>query len=224
MAEQIHTFAGSLVCFFRRNKKTYYVLRWDAPARKWLRSSSPLPDLTLHRSNITRNGQVSINVATYAGAPSKLIPVTADGFYLKSEDTCIPILKAARSLGQAFMLQEYTALDTPFTQTDVVLWRLAPAPAPAPAPTPVPLTARIRLEGIPKRIAWLIAEEASKSGENCPISMADISPITASVTSCFHVFETESINNWVQLHPNNTPCPVCRKTFTLTQAFSELAA
>jgi hypothetical protein len=223
MPDRIRTFAGNLVCFFRRNKKTYYVLRWDVPSRKWLRSSSPLPDLTLHRSTVTRDGEVSINVATYAAGPSKLIPVTADGFYLKSGDNCIPILKAAHSLGQAFMLQEYTSLDTPFTQTDVALWQTAPPPLviPPPANTLAPPAPRNRPERIPKRIAWLIAEEASKSGETCPISMSDISPITSSVTSCFHVFETEAINGWVQLHPNNTPCPVCRKPFQLTEAFSE---
>jgi hypothetical protein len=211
---RIHTFTSPYVCFFRRNKKTYYVLEWNPTIRKWLRSNPDLPNLTLHRSTTTTDGTVSINTATYAAAAPKLVAVTADGFYLKSGDTCIPIVKASRSLPQAFMMTEYTALDTPFTQTTEVLWTLA---AVAPAVVPPPLA--VLQEKLPKRIAWLIAEDASKAGETCPISTNEISPVTASVTTCYHVFETEYINEWVQRHPINTPCPVCRKPCEVTVAF-----
>jgi hypothetical protein len=217
---RIRTFTGPYVCFFRRNKKTYYVLQWNNNVRKWLRSQPELPDLTLHRSNLTRDAEVSINVATYGGAPAKLVPVTADGFYIKSGDFCIPILKARNSLPQAFMMTEYTALDTPFTQTDELLWSLdAAVAAPVYAAQPPPLA--IAQEKLPKRIAWLIAEDASKSGETCPISTNDISPITASVTTCYHVFETEAITEWIARHPINTPCPVCRKPCEVTVAYAE---
>lgn len=217
---RIRTFTGPYVCFFRRNKKTYYVLQWNNTVRKWLRSQPELPGLTLHRSNLTRNAEVSINVATYGGAAAKLVPVTADGFYIKSGDHCIPILKARHSLGQAFMMTEYTALDTPFTQTDEILWSLEPVAAPVYAAQPPPLA--ITQEKLPKRIAWLIAEDASKAGETCPISTNDISPITASVTTCYHVFETDAINEWAARHPINTPCPVCRKPCEFTAAFAEV--
>jgi hypothetical protein len=213
---RIRTFAGPYVCFFRRNKKTYYVLQWDNNVRKWLRSNPALPDLTLHRSNITRDGEVSINVATYGGAPAKLIPVTADGFYIKSGDICIPIVKANHSLSHAFMMTEYTALETPFTNTDYVLWSLATVHAPEPPPL------AIMQEKLPKRIAWLIAEDACKAGETCPISTNEISPITSSVTTCYHVFETEAINEWIQRHPINTPCPVCRKPCETTIAYEQV--
>jgi hypothetical protein len=175
-----------------------------------------LPEITLHRSSITRDGEVSINVATYAGATPKLIPVSADGFYLKSGDIYIPILKARNQLSNAFMMTEYKALETPFTITDKTLWIATQTQPPLPLHIP-PLA--IFQEKIPKRIAWLIAEDASKNSETCPISTNIISPITASVTTCFHVFETESINEWVQLHPINTPCPICRKPCEVTSAF-----
>jgi len=214
---RISRFIGPYVCFFRRNKKSYYVLHWDAACNKWLRSNPTLPDLTLHRSEITRNAEVSINIATYGGAPPKLIQVTADGFYIKSGDICIPILKARTSLPQAFMITEYTASETPFTNTDYVLWSLA-APV-VYAAIPPPLAPVQVKEKLPKRIAWLLAEDASKGGETCPISTNDISPITASVTTCYHVFETEAINEWVARHPINTPCPVCRKPCEVTAAY-----
>ena len=216
---RIHTFIGQYICFFRRNKKTYYVLQWNHNVRKWLRSNPPLPDLTLHRSNVSRAGEVSINIATYGAAAAKLVPVTADGFYIKSGEIRIPILKARHSLGQAFMMTEYTALENPFTQTEDSLWSVAPATVPVYAPEPPPLA--ITQEKLPKRIAWLIAEDASKAGETCPISTNDISPITASVTTCYHVFETDAINEWAARHPINTPCPVCRKPCEFTAAFAE---
>jgi hypothetical protein len=213
---RIHTFVGQYICFFRRNKKTYYALKWDNTSRKWLRSNPLLPDLTLHRSNVSREGNVTISVATYANGAAKIIPITADGFYIKSGDIRIPILKARNSLGQAFMMREYTALDTPFTQTDERLWSIQVVPPPIEIPVP-PLA--VLQEKIPKRIAWLIAEDASKTGETCPISTNTISPITASVTTCYHVFETDAINEWVQRNPVNTPCPVCRKPCEVTVAF-----
>jgi SUMO ligase MMS21 Smc5/6 complex component len=76
------------------------------------------------------------------------------------------------------------------------------------------------LEKIPQRIAWIIAEAAKE--ELCPISTNPISPITASVTTCFHVFETEAINEWIARNPV-TPCPVCRKVCMATPAYSDSA-
>jgi len=211
--QRIRSFTDPYVCFFRRNKKTYYILQWDATVHKWLRCQPDLPNLTLHRSTTTRDGEVNIKIATYAAGIGKLIAVTADGFYLKSGNTNIPILKARNSLGQAFMMTEYTALETPFTQTDEILWTVHQATPVAPPP--------LIQEKLPKRIAWLIAEDASKAGETCPISTNIISPITASVTTCFHVFDTESINEWVTRNPINTPCPICRKPCEVTVAFAE---
>ena len=215
----IQTFTSQYICFFRRNKKTYYVLEWNNAVRKWLRSNPDLPNLTLHRSTVSRDGQVTINMATYAAGFVRRIPIKADGFYLTSGDHNIPILKAVTTMPTAFMMTEYTALDTPFTQTEHVLWTLAP-PVIAAAPPPL----AVFQEKLPKRIAWLIAEDASKAGDTCPISTNEISPVTASVTTCYHVFETDSINEWVQRHPINTPCPVCRKPCEVTVAFDAALA
>jgi hypothetical protein len=95
----------------------------------------------------------------------------------------------------------------------VSLWD-APPPAPA-APTVIVAIAR---EGIPKRIAWLVAEEAAKHEEKCPITMEPISPITASVTSCFHTFDSAAIASWLT---NHTTCPQCRKNCVATVAYTE---
>ena len=226
MPVRIHTFTGPYICLFRRNKKTYYVLQWHRTAMKWIRAMPDLPELTLHRSSITIDAEVNINVATSAGATATLTHVTSDGFCLKSGEFYIPIVKADKSLPQAFMLTEYTPLETPYTMVDIRLWSVAISTT-APTATTATVVATVIIppplaifqEKIPKRIAWLIAEDASKNSETCPISTNIISPITASVTTCFHVFETEYINEWVQRHPINTPCPLCRKPCEVTSAF-----
>jgi hypothetical protein len=222
MPVRIHIFRTTHICLFRRNKKTYYVLQWNNTVRKWIRAMPDLPDLTLHRSTTSRDAEVDINFATSAGATAKRTHVTADGFYLMSGAICIPIVKADKSLPQAFMMTEYKALETPYTTTDYNLWDVV-APQPLAAAPPhlavAPPHLAILQEKIPKRIAWLIAEDASKNNDTCPISTNIISPITASVTTCFHVFESEYINEWAQLHPINTPCPVCRKPCEITAAY-----
>jgi hypothetical protein len=96
----------------------------------------------------------------------------------------------------------------------VSLWDLLPA-APVPQPTVILATT---LEAIPKRIAWLIAEDAAKNDEKCPITMELISPITASVTNCYHTFDTQAIMSWLI---NNTTCPQCRKKCVATAAYTE---
>jgi hypothetical protein len=93
-----------------------------------------------------------------------------------------------------------------------------PPPAPVPAAAPVPSAGTPSVVGLPKRIAWLVAEDAAKKDEKCPITMEPISPITASVTSCFHTFESEAITSWLT---NHTTCPQCRTPCVATVAFSE---
>jgi hypothetical protein len=78
----------------------------------------------------------------------------------------------------------------------------------------------ILLKPIPQRIAWLIADDACKNKEVCPISTNEISPITAAVTTCFHVFESEHLSEWFARN-RITKCPVCRQVCQMTKAYSE---
>jgi len=89
----------------------------------------------------------------------------------------------------------------------VPLWELAVAVAPAAPPV---------LDPIPKRIAWLIAEDGCKNNEICPITMDAISPMTAAVTTCFHCFDAAAIETWLI---NKNECPQCRKRCLATKAF-----
>jgi len=129
------------------------------------------------------------------------------------------------------------------------LERLAPATAPvAPAPAPTaPVVARavaanwpalprvprpvpagavvaprniILPEKIPQRIAWIVAEDACKRGEDCSITLDAITPITAAVTSCFHVFDADAIAKWLESTPGSL-CPMCKKAAVATICFTE---
>lgn len=72
------------------------------------------------------------------------------------------------------------------------------------------------IKPLPKRVAWIIAEDAGKNGDKCAITMEPITPITAAVTTCFHCFDHESIETWMQ---NHTTCPQCRERCAITKAF-----
>jgi len=101
------------------------------------------------------------------------------------------------------------------TEMDIPLWSLAPiGPVQPVAPVVAPI--RTALEPIPKRIAWLIADNACKENEMCSITMEHITPLTAAVTTCFHCFDSEAVGVWLSTH---STCPTCRKPCLTTKAF-----
>jgi hypothetical protein len=169
------------------------------------------------------------------------IEVSSNDHYLTAGNIDIAIVKkAGTQLPQAFMKRDYPAphATEQVEITDKELWTVRAAQeaaeqAPGLAalataaqqqqqqqPQPPPVIKTI-LKPIPQRIAWLIAEESSKSKETCAITSDEISPITAAVTTCFHVFEYESILEWVNKNPARPTCPVCREVCAVTKAYQE---
>jgi len=211
MVDAIHNFTTNQVAFYRPVKKTYFFLCWNDQVRKWCTINQQINNLTLHRSLLSREGKVTINVAKSAHRSSELINVKSEGFYLKFGNSIVPILKAETSgaIKAKYIGTEHTIQDTPLTQTNVVLWSTVVPSAPAPP-------SAATLKPIPQRIAWLVAEDSCKKGELCSIITSEITPITAGVTSCYHVFDYESISTW--LNTKDT-CPVCREKCVLTKAF-----
>lgn len=62
---------------------------------------------------------------------------------------------------------------------------------------------------IPMFVAELLIKEAIKKGESCSISMIPFEESTSvTVTSCYHIFNTESIEEWLRC---NSVCPLCKK-------------
>ncbi len=60
---------------------------------------------------------------------------------------------------------------------------------------------------MPKDYVKLLVTDALTKETNCPISMDVLSPSNASIISCFHMFDIESIKTWLE---TKKTCPVCR--------------
>jgi hypothetical protein len=224
--QQIHNFTGNLIAFWRPIKHTYHALSWNATLRKWQPSTQPIVGATKRRSTAHgAGGAVTINLRSGA-----LIQISSNAEYLLNGETAIPIVKRTGGgiIPNAYKNHDFTVVgdDTPYLY-NLQLWTVVPpvaatavpaAPAVVPTVTvPVVVGVRSLLEPVPKRIAWLIAEDASKNNDICSISMEPISPLTAGVTTCFHCFEHAAISVWLTTHDT---CPQCRKKCLVTQAFT----
>ena len=212
MPGAIHNFTTNLIAFSRPKKHTYYALRWDDVSRRWTWWDGTVEGpLSKHKSDMHNEpGYVGIKLST-----SGSMVVCCSGEFLVFGTTRITIVKRIEGaqIPSSWKNHDFgnVVVVEPVIQA-VRLWDPPPAVAPVAAP-PAPVTSPL-----PKRIAWLVAEDAAKKDEKCPITMEPISPITASVTSCFHTFDSDAITSWLA---NHTTCPQCRKTCVVTAAFSE---
>lgn len=225
----IQSFMNSHIAFFRPRKRVYFLLEWNVQRNKWTKYTGEPRNFSLHKS-ATHVGQVSASI-TYAnnrgrGSPQTL-RITTEGYFLKHDTMIVPIVETTAVLPSVMRGTEYTGIAPANTDEYVVqqnLWRLHPPPALVPDPPRPPVILKRKVP-IPRRIAWLIAEDAQKQGETCAITMEDISPLTAAVTTCFHVFNADALNQWVERHRTQPviPCPVCRKNFTMQKAYEDTA-
>jgi hypothetical protein len=230
MVDAIHIFETSIIAFYRPIKRSYFCMGWSEDRRKWVPYLTDLPNLVMHRSTTTRSGKVPIRLATSIRATPVQIEVSSDGYYLQSGNIQISLVRqTGNALPQTLIKKEYTMADDslPAVESETRLWRLAPPPtaeqiAQINAVAAQAQAQAIQLKPIPRRIAWLVAEDACKNKECCPITTSELSPITAAVTTCFHVFDTDSLSEWFARHPARTKCPVCREVCLMTKAFEEV--
>lgn len=222
MPEQIEEFSNSLIAFYRQRKRTYFFLQWNTALGKWLKYNGDGRAFTIHVSSTHQPGDCNINYMI--GRRSTRIRIECKGFFLRSETTIVPIIEHV-ILPASLIGTEFTATSSANNgeyQIPQVLWRVTP-PAPVlVAPQRQQVLVK-RKESIPRRIAWLIAEDAQKQGDTCAITMEDISPMTAAVTTCFHVFNGDALAEWVARHTNalKIPCPVCRKDFSMIRSYED---
>ena len=221
MAERlIHQFREAYIAIYRPNKRTYTILEWVRGHSYWKRHLTD-PD---HQAQIQLCRQVipmaPTNINTLRGNTNehRFVKCMASGQYLLYNGHHVAVIQkrgsSASNFQNSIFAGEFSADTIPIgtTTTELPLWTLADAAPVAPVPKRVPV-------GIPMRIAWIIAEDASKKGETCAITLDELSPLTASVTNCYHVFNTKALDIWFQT--NNT-CPVCKQKTVATKAFHEL--
>ena len=85
----------------------------------------------------------------------------------------------------------------------------APAAASQPLPSAPQERAAASLPSVPRYVLELVKRDAVSKGESCPISMTPFQECSSTtVTSCFHLFETESIRTWLS---TKDCCPVCKQ-------------
>jgi hypothetical protein len=198
--EQIHIFTGPHLAIWRSIKKTYYGITWDNDQRKW-KSWEPTGVQNLSRHRSLRHG--SHNRTTLDLSNGTALIITANGEFLYNGALTIPIVKIeVGTISQPWKNREFggTLMDR-WADTNVLLWSQQPQVQPQ-QPQVQPQQPQV-----PKRIAMLVAEDASRKNEMCPITMEPISPATAGVTSCYHVFDAGAITTWLA---SNAQCPQCR--------------
>jgi hypothetical protein len=224
--DRIQNFTGTRIAFFRPRKRVYFMLEWNQTARNWQRSMTDFPNLTLHRSRQQEPARCTLTIR--ANGQTVLEKwCQALGYYLMSGTTVIAIVSLLGGADGKWPAgfnypREFTCADTaPLNyERDHILWTVR-APVMPPLLMPVVVPAATHTEPIPRRIAWLVAEDASKT-ESCPVCMENLSPITASVTTCFHTYHTDCINEWFARNQATAPCPVCRKACVVTKAYDEI--
>ena len=218
--QEIQNFTTNLIALWRPKKRTYYALTWDAGPRHWKPWYGVVEGgLSKHKSTAhIIPGRVNIKLMNR----NALIRLHCTGEFLMLGTTRITIAKRVTgiSVPQSWMAHELGPLIQRTGVDEMIsLWDHAPPVPVAPAPSPIVTLINARaLKYIPKRIAWLVAEDAAKNEEKCPITMEAISPITASVTSCYHTFDTTAIQAWLTTH---TTCPQCRTPCVATQCFED---
>lgn len=83
--------------------------------------------------------------------------------------------------------------------------------APPPAPSQPAQIIRVPL-ALPSEIGRVLLSHARKTADSCPIAATPFTDCSRlCVSSCFHIFDAESLSTWQQTH--NT-CPVCRTQLT----------
>jgi hypothetical protein len=85
----------------------------------------------------------------------------------------------------------------------------AAAPLPSAPQERAAATAATAAPQVPRYVLELVKRDAVSKGESCPISMTPFQECSSTtVTSCFHLFETESIRTWLS---TKDCCPVCKQ-------------
>jgi hypothetical protein len=220
----IHNFLYNKIAVqHRRNTYTYNLFSWDEPSLIWRPVVCDMNPI-FHHQSITQAATATVNITLTPWLPPHTVrgnryqrPVVCTGKFLKTTATngnveYIPVVTMRITVPQTLKKRDYTSMDpTEPVSQDVNLYTVRPAaPAQKVKPQQTPLTP------IPKRIAMLIAEDACKKDESCPISMEVLTVDTMAVTTCFHVFNQDAIAGWFAQSDSKT-CPVCRASCEITQ-------
>ena len=220
---QIHMFREPLIAIYRPTKKTYTILQYIETGRYWKRYLTDAQHVaqTTLRTQTIPSAPTQINIYRNNTNSNNFIHCIATGEYLAYDTYSVAVLKK-KTNSRPFPLSMYgaefpcTTVSTPPNEIPP-LWTLRLEPVVTVQPI-IHVVQPVQLKPLPTRIAWILAEHAGKTGETCSITLEHISPITASVTTCFHVFDTNALTTWFEY---NDRCPLCKEKTVATAAFKE---
>jgi hypothetical protein len=168
-----------------------------------------LHNRTTWRQTLARKGQGRIN---------RLAKWRHTGTSLKHDDIEYPVIriKSYNTITPAIQNESFIPIINNNQATRVVT---PPAPA-----APVPQAPRIMnlptrtvppplqpvIDVIPQHAIKLILLGALIEGEICPITTNDITLENGAVTTCFHLFDKDAINRWLNSPASRRECPVCK--------------
>lgn len=150
-----------------------------------------LHNRTTWRQTLTRKGQGRLNRLAkwrHTGTSLKHDDIEYPVIRIKSQNTIIPALGNDSFIP---IINNNQATRVP----------LAPSIPPPLQPT---------IDVIPQHAIKLILLGALIEGETCPITTNDITLETGAVTSCFHLFDKDAINQWLNTPASRRECPVCK--------------
>lgn len=152
--------------------------------------SNPSHTLRIYNSYVERctNDQIRVERRLFDTLPAR--PPTPP---LHSRSDSPASVESDGTLSVMTVYPSYHPLDFP---------PLPPSPSESPPPAkPLP---------IPELVGNLLIQNATGGEDACPISTVPYKELQSiSATSCFHVFDTESIQTWLKEHKQ---CPVCRNS------------
>ena len=213
---RIQRIFSNYIGILRPRKGTYYFLEWFNEPSGWRKyTGGGFPDLRIHKSTVHTETDIVFPIRGRTRRTSRRGYGT--GEFLISRHTIIPIIVCRyiqpNMIGDEFTARravEYYAAQELWTEENLPLEVPGAAAPEQPQPQPQPQPQQQVPQPLPMHIARIIADDYSKNG-SCPITMSKI--VKSSVTSCFHVFESDALHQWTATHNN---CPVCRNSCSVT--------
>jgi hypothetical protein len=150
-----------------------------------------LEHLTTWRESIVKRGN---------GAVFHTMRWRNTGTGLRYEGVDYPVLKCANAAAILPTIHNWSFI--PITEP--------PAPAQTNRiPNQVIQLKNYPITTIPQHAVRAILRDAVLNDEVCPITSNSIEVDTGAVTSCFHVFEKDSITKWLRMPTSEDKCPIC---------------
>lgn len=129
------------------------------------------------------------------------------GTALRYEGVDYPVLKIANATAILPTIHIWSFI--PITQPAAPAGPVVPPLPTTRLPNQVIQLKNYPITSIPQHAVRAILRDAVLNDEVCPITSNSIEVDTGAVTSCFHVFEKESITRWLKMPSSEDKCPIC---------------